>query len=42
MFIQSSVDATKVVLAVWAGPEWTLTAPLLICSVQLSPVRSNW
>src|SRR5205807_3662014 len=42
MLIQSSVEATNVVLGASAGPGLALAAPSWMRRVQLSPVRSNW
>src|ERR1700730_1843820 len=42
MFIQSSVEAISVVLGLSAGPWVSVGAPLAICSVHDSPLRSNW
>src|SRR6202165_361988 len=42
MLIQSSVEAISVVLGLCAGPWVSVGAPLTICSVHDSPLRSNW
>src|SRR5438105_13861944 len=42
MFIQSSVEAIRVVFGLCAGPWISSGAPLAILSVHDSPLRSNW